>query len=195
MGKFKKPLIGIIVLIVIISWIAGIYNGMVKGQEQVESQWAQVENVYQRRADLIPNLVATVKGYADFERQTLTDVIDARAKATSVNINPQNLDENSLQMFQEAQNQLTGALGRLMVVVERYPELKANQNFLELQSQLEGTENRIAVERNRFNDVARQYNTLIRTFPKNIFASLFGFERKPYFEADQEASKPPKVEF
>jgi len=195
MGKFKKPLIGIIVLIVIISWIAGIYNGMVKGQEQVESQWAQVENVYQRRADLIPNLVATVKGYADFERQTLTDVIDARAKATSVNINPQNLDENSLQMFQEAQNQLTGALGRLMVVVERYPELKANQNFLELQSQLEGTENRIAVERNRFNDVARQYDTLIRTFPKNIFASLFGFERKPYFEADQEASKPPKVEF
>ncbi|HPK05334.1 MAG TPA: LemA family protein [Bacteroidales bacterium] len=195
MGKFKKPLIGIIVLIVIISWIAGIYNGMVKGQEQVESQWAQVENVYQRRADLIPNLVATVKGYADFERQTLTDVIDARAKATSVNINPQNLDENSLQMFQEAQNQLTGALGRLMVVVERYPELKANQNFLELQSQLEGTENRIAVERNRFNDVARQYNTLIRTFPKNILASLFGFERKPYFEADQEASKPPKVEF
>ena len=195
MGKFKKPLIGIIVLIVIISWIAGIYNGMVKRQEQVDSQWAQVENVYQRRADLIPNLVATVKGYADFERQTLTDVIDARAKATSVNINPQNLDENSLQMFQEAQNQLTGALGRLMVVVERYPELKANQNFLELQSQLEGTENRIAVERNRFNDVARQYNTLIRTFPKNIFASLFGFERKPYFEADQEASKPPKVEF
>ncbi len=195
MGKFKKPLIGIIVLIVIISWIAGIYNGMVKEQEQVESQWAQVENVYQRRADLIPNLVATVKGYADFERQTLTDVIDARAKATSVNINPQNLDENSLQMFQEAQNQLTGALGRLMVVVERYPELKANQNFLELQSQLEGTENRIAVERNRFNDVARQYNTLIRTFPKNILASLFGFERKPYFEADQEASKPPKVEF
>lgn len=190
-----KSLIGIIVLVAIIAWFAGIYNGMVKGQEQVESQWAQVENVYQRRADLIPNLVATVKGYADFERQTLTDVIDARAKATSVNINPQNFDENSLQMFQEAQNQLTGALGRLMVVVERYPELKANQNFLELQSQLEGTENRIAVERNRFNDVARQYNTLIRTFPKNIFASLFGFERKPYFEADQEASKPPKVEF
>ncbi|NLN94828.1 MAG: LemA family protein [Bacteroidales bacterium] len=190
-----KSLIGIIVLVAIVGWLAGIYNGMVKRQEQVDSQWAQVENVYQRRADLIPNLVATVKGYADFERQTLTDVIDARAKATSVNINPQNLDENSLQMFQEAQNQLTGALGRLMVVVERYPELKANQNFLELQSQLEGTENRIAVERNRFNDVARQYNTLIRTFPKNIFASLFGFERKPYFEADQEASKPPKVEF
>jgi|LSQX01.2.fsa_nt_gb LemA protein len=195
MSKLMKSLIGIIVLVAIVGWLAGIYNGMVKRQEQVDSQWAQVENVYQRRADLIPNLVATVKGYADFERQTLTDVIDARAKATSVNINPQNLDENSLQMFQEAQNQLTGALGRLMVVVERYPELKANQNFLELQSQLEGTENRIAVERNRFNDVARQYNTLIRTFPKNIFASLFGFERKPYFEADQEASKPPKVEF
>ncbi|MGB4205693.1 MAG: LemA family protein [Bacteroidales bacterium] len=195
MTKSLKILVVILVLVAIISWLAGIYNGMVKGQERVESQWAQVENVYQRRADLIPNLVATVKGYADFERQTLTDVIDARAKATSVNINPQNLDENSLQRFQEAQNELTGALSRLMVVVERYPELKANQNFLELQSQLEGTENRIAVERNRFNEVAQQYNTLIRTFPRNIFASLFGFERKPYFEADQEASKPPKVEF
>lgn len=195
MGKWITPLIIVGVIVIIVLWAAGSYNGMVSSQEQVESQWAQVENVYQRRADLIPNLVATVKGYADFERQTLTDVIEARAKATSVNINPQNLDENSMKMFQEAQGQLSGALGRLMVVVERYPDLKANQNFLELQSQLEGTENRITVERNRFNDTARQYNTLIRSFPRNLFASAFGFERKPYFEAEQGAEKAPKVEF
>lgn len=195
MGKWITPLIIIGIIVIIGFWAAGSYNGMVTSQEQVESQWAQVENVYQRRADLIPNLVATVKGYADFERQTLTDVIEARAKATSVNINPQNLDENSMKMFQDAQNQLSGALGRLMVVVERYPDLKANQNFLELQSQLEGTENRITVERNRFNDTARQYNTMIRSFPRNLFASAFGFERKPYFEAEQGAEKAPKVEF
>lgn len=195
MNKWITPLIIVGIIVIIIAWGVGAYNGMVKSQEQVDAQWAQVENVYQRRADLIPNLVATVKGYAEFERKTLTDVIEARAKATSVNINPQNLDENSMKMFQDAQNQLSGALGRLMVVVERYPELKANQNFLELQSQLEGTENRIAVERNRFNDTAREYNTLIRSFPKNFFASAFGFERKPYFEAEQGAAQAPKVEF
>ncbi len=195
MKKWITPIIIVGIIVIIIAWGAGSYNGLVKSQEQVESQWAQVENVYQRRADLIPNLVATVKGYAEFERQTLTDVIEARAKATSVNINPQNLDENSMKLFQEAQNQLSGALGRLMVVVERYPELKANQNFLELQSQLEGTENRITVERNRFNDTARQYNTLVRSFPRNLFASAFGFDRKPYFEAEQGAAQAPKVEF
>jgi len=195
MNKWIVPAIIVLVIIIIVAWAAGSYNSLVTSQEQVEAQWAQVENVYQRRADLIPNLVATVRGYADFERQTLTDVIEARAKATSVSINPQNLDENSLRQFQEAQGQLSGALARLMVVVERYPDLKANQNFLELQSQLEGTENRIAVERNRFNDTARQYNTMIRRFPRNLFASAFGFERKPYFEAEQGASQAPRVEF
>jgi len=171
------------------------YNTMIEKQEAVTAQWSQVENVYQRRADLIPNLVSTVKGYADFEQETLTAVIEARAKATSVNIDPSNLDANSIQKFQAAQEGLSSALSKLMVVVERYPDLKANQNFLELQSQLEGTENRIAVERKKFNEAARDYNTYVRKFPNNLIAGMFDFEKMDYFEADEGAEKAPKVEF
>ncbi len=171
------------------------YNTMIEKQEAVTAQWSQVENVYQRRADLIPNLVATVKGYADFEQETLTAVIEARAKATSVTIDPSKLDANSIQQFQAAQDGLSSALSKLMVVVERYPDLKANQNFLELQSQLEGTENRIAVERMKFNETARDYNTYIRKFPNNMIAGMFDFEKKEYFEADAGAEKAPQVEF
>ena len=171
------------------------YNTMVSLDESVTSQWAQVENSYQRRADLIPNLVSTVKGYADFEKETLTQVIEARAKATSVQINPGNLDATAIQNFQAAQDGLSSALSRLMVVVERYPELKANQNFLELQAQLEGTENRIAVERRKFNEVTQSYNTYIRKFPTNIVAAIFGFDKKAYFKADESAREVPQVEF
>jgi len=190
-------IIGVIVLfvIIIISWSTGIYNGLVSREEGVNSQWSQVENVYQRRADLIPNLVTTVKGYANFEKSTLTAVIEARSKATAVNISPKNLDAASLQKFQSAQDGLSSALGRLMVVVERYPDLKANQNFLELQAQLEGTENRITVERQKFNESAQDYNTYIRKFPKNIFSGMFGFQKKAYFEAQQGAEKAPQVQF
>ncbi|HAW57482.1 MAG TPA: LemA family protein [Bacteroidales bacterium] len=186
--------IAIIVLIFILTGVS-MYNSLVKAEENVNAQWANVENVYQRRADLIPNLVNTVKGYANFEQKTITDVIEARAKATSVNINPETLNEANLQEFQNAQEQLSSALSRLMVVVERYPELKANQNFLELQSQLEGTENRIAVERRKFNEMAQSYNKRIRTFPRNVIANMFGFERKAYFEAAEGAEQVPKVEF
>lgn len=195
--KKSYIIIGVIVLLVIIiySSVKGSYNKMVTYEEGVTSQWAQVENVYQRRLDLIPNLVNTVKGYADFEKETLTQVIEARSKATSVNIDPTNMTAESFAQFQSAQSGLSSALSRLMVVVERYPELKANQNFLELQAQLEGTENRIAVERNRFNEVTREYNTFIRKFPKNIYAGMFNFEKKPYFEADEGASKAPTVSF
>ncbi|MCF8464978.1 MAG: LemA family protein [Flavobacteriales bacterium] len=171
------------------------YNTMVEKQEAVTAQWSQVENVHQRRADLIPNLVSTVKGYADFEQETLTGVIEARAKATSVTVDPSKLDASSIQKFQEAQDGLSSALSKLMVVVERYPDLKANQNFLELQSQLEGTENRIAVERRKFNETAQDYNTYIRKFPNNMIAGMFDFEKKEYFEADAGAATAPKVEF
>lgn len=195
----KKTWIILAVIAVLIllaySSIKGSYNNMVTMQEGVTAQWSQVENVYQRRSDLIPNLVSTVKGYADFEKETLTQVIEARAKATSVNINPEKLDAQSLQNFQQAQSGLSSALGRLMVVVEKYPELKANQGFLDLQAQLEGTENRITVERQKFNQTAQNYNTFIRTFPKNIFAGMFGFEKKAYFEAEKGANKAPKVQF
>jgi LemA protein len=193
----KWGIIGVLILFIflLIAYISGIYNNLVKQEEAVNSQWAQVENVYQRRADLIPNLVATVKGYAEHEQETFTKVIEARAKATSININPKNLDANSLQQFQQAQDELSSALSRLMVVVEQYPDLKANQNFLELQAQLEGTENRITVERQKFNTVAQQYNTSVRRFPRNMFASMFGFEKKAYFEAKAGAEEPPKVEF
>ncbi len=195
----KKLLItlGVILLLVIIfySFFAGKYNEMVSREEQVTSQWAQVENVYQRRADLIPNLVNTVKGYADFEQETLTQVIEARSKATSVNVNADNLSPESIQRFQEAQEGLSGALSRLMVVVERYPDLKANQNFLQLQSQLEGTENRIAVERKKFNDETRNYNQYIRRFPQNLLAGMYGFEVKGYFEATAGAEVVPEVSF
>lgn len=184
-----------VLLLLVYSSIKGSYNNMVTMQEGVTAQWSQVENVYQRRSDLIPNLVNTVKGYADFEKETLTQVIEARAKATAVNINPDKLDAQSLQNFQNAQSGLSSALSKLMVVVEKYPELKANQGFLDLQAQLEGTENRITVERQKFNQTAQSYNTFIRTFPKNIFAGMFGFEKKAYFEAEKGAEKAPQVKF
>lgn len=171
------------------------YNTMVSKEEAVAGQWAQVENQYQRRADLVPNLVNTVKGAAEFERGTLTDVIEARAKATSVQVNPADLTPEQIQRFQQAQEQLSGALSRLLVTVERYPELRANQNFLELQSQLEGTENRIAVERGRFNERVQDYNTYIRSFPQNIVAGWFDFERKGMFEATAGSEVPPTVQF
>ena len=168
---------------------------MVSMDEGVTAQWAQVENVYQRRADLIPNLVATVKGYASHEQETLEGVIEARSKATSVTIDPSNLNTASIQQFQAAQDGLSSALSKLMVVVERYPDLKANQNFLELQTQLERSENRISVERRTFNTSAQQYNSFIRSFPKNIYAGFFGFEKKDYFTAIEGAEKAPEVEF
>ncbi len=186
--------IGVIILFFLFS-IKSSYNGMVTKEEAVKSQWSQVENVYQRRADLIPNLVNTVKGYAAHEKSTLEGVIQARAKATSVTIDANNLNAASIQKFQAAQQGLSGALGKLMMISERYPDLKANQNFLELQAQLEGTENRIAVERKRFNESAQNFNTYIRTFPKNIWANLFGFEKHDYFKATKGSDKAPKVEF
>ena len=190
-------IIGVIIIAVVILFrlFVSPYNNMVKMEEGVTSQWAQVENVYQRRADLIPNLVNTVKGYATFEKETLTQVIEARSRATQVTVNPANLTPEALQQFQQAQGGLSSALSRLMVVVERYPELKANQNFLELQAQLEGSENRIAVERNKFNETVQRYNAYIRSFPNNIVASIFNFEKKPYFEAEKGAEKVPEVKF
>lgn len=195
----KKSWIVIIVIAVIAlfiySSIKGTYNKMVTMDEAVVGQWAQVENVYQRRADLIPNLVATVKGYAAHEQETLTGVVEARAKATSTTIDPTNLNAENIQAFQQAQGGLSSALSKLMVVVERYPDLKANQNFLELQAQLEGTENRITVERQKFNTSAQDFNTYIKKFPKNVYASIFNFERKAYFKAQEGAQEAPKVEF
>jgi len=193
----KKGLIilGIIVVIAIIlySSIKGTYNSMVTKDEAVTAAWAQVENAYQRRADLIPNLVNTVKGYATHEKETLEGVIEARAKATAVNINPS--DPKAMQQFQQSQDQLSSALSRLMVVVEQYPDLKANQNFLDLQAQLEGTENRITVERQKFNQAAQDFNTYIRSFPRNIYASIFNFQTKAYFQAQAGAEKAPEVKF
>jgi len=171
------------------------YNTMVELSEAVDAQWAQVENVYQRRADLIPNLVNTVKGYAEHEKETLQAVIEARAKATSINVSAENLNEETFQKFQQAQDGLSSALSRLMVVMERYPDLKANQNFLDLQAQLEGTENRIAVERRKFNEATRKYNTYIKKFPHNMIAGMFGFEKKPYFKAEEKAKEAPTVKF
>ncbi|HPF50045.1 MAG TPA: LemA family protein [Draconibacterium sp.] len=171
------------------------YNKMVEMDEQVTSQWAQVENVYQRRADLIPNLVNTVKGYAAHEQETLEGVIEARSKASSVNIDADKLTPETIQQFTQAQDGLSSALSRLMVVVERYPDLKANQNFLDLQAQLEGTENRIAVERKKFNEVTQSYNAYIRKFPQVIYSGWFGFDKKTYFEAQQGAEKAPEVQF
>lgn len=193
---------GIIVLIVVavvalglFMWVKGTYNGLVTKQEGVESAWSQVENVYQRRADLVPNLVATVKGYAAHEKETLEGVVSARAKATQMSIDPTKLDEAQMKKFQEAQGELGNAIGRLLMITENYPELKANENFLQLQAQLEGTENRITVERQKFNETAKGYNTEVRKFPANIIAGMFGFERKPYFEAKEGADEALKVEF
>ena len=197
--KLKKSwiIIAVIVLLVFIGYSSfkNSYNSMVAMDENVNGKWAQVENVYQRRADLIPNLVNTVKGYASHEKETLEGVIEARAKATSVNIDAGNLTPQSFQAFQQAQEGLTSALSKLMVVVERYPDLKANQNFLELQAQLEGTENRIAIERKKFNEATQNYNTYIKVFPKNLLANMFGFEQKPYFKAQEGAEKVPEVQF
>ncbi len=195
----KKSWIIIIVIVAIgflaYGWIKSSYNSMVVLNEGVSAQWAQVENVYQRRADLIPNLVNTVKGYASHEKETLEGVIEARSKATSINIDANNLTPQSFAAFQQAQDGLSQALSKLMVVVERYPDLKANQNFLELQAQLEGTENRIAIERKKFNEATQSYNTFIKMFPKNMLANMFGFEQKPYFKAQVGAEKVPEVQF
>ena len=193
----KKGCLGLIVLAVIILglWAVPKYNGLVKSQESVETAWGNVENVYQRRADLIPNLVETVKGYAKHEQETLEGVIEARANATKVTIDPKNMTPEDLQKYQAAQGDVTNALSRLIAVSESYPDLKANQNFLELQNQLEGTENRISVERNKFNEVAREYNTKRRTFPTNIIANFFNFGEKPYFKAQEGADVAPKVDF
>ncbi|MBF6597149.1 MAG: LemA family protein [Fermentimonas sp.] len=171
------------------------YNNMVEKQEAVTSQWGNVQNAYQRRADLIPNLVNTVKGYATHEQETFTQVTEARSRATQTNINPENLTTESLQEYQQAQNQLSQALGRLLLIQENYPELKANQNFLALQDELAGTENRISVERNRFNQLAQDYNSYIRKFPQVIYAKWFKFESKAYFEALPEAQTAPQVQF
>ena len=195
----KKGLIALIVAAVVavalFGWVKNSYNKMVKEDENVQAAWSQVENVYQRRADLIPNLVATVKGYAAHESQTLENVIAARSKATQVTVDPANLTEEALAKFNAAQGELTNALGRLLMITENYPDLKASQQFSELQAQLEGTENRITTERMKFNDTAKGYNTLIRSFPTNILASMFGFEKKGYFEAQAGAETAPKVEF
>ena len=193
----KIGCLGIILIAVValVLWGWGKYNSLVSQDENVNKAWAQVENQYQRRADLIPNLVETVKGYAEHESETLQSVIEARAKATSVTVDPNNLTEEALKQYQQAQGELTNALGRLMVSVERYPDLKANQNFLELQSQLEGTENRVNNARDEFNQAAQTYNTMVRKFPANIVASLFGFKNKNYFAAAEGASEAPKVQF
>ena len=183
------------ILVALVSWTIGAYNGLVTLDEETNGKWAQVESAYQRRADLIPNLVNTVKGYADFEKETLTGVIEARSKATGISVDANNLNPEAIANFQAAQSQLSGALSRLMVTVERYPDLKANQNFLGLQSQLEGTENRIKIERDRFNVSVKNFNSTIRKFPKTIIASSFDFEKKGYFEADAGSEKAPEVQF
>jgi LemA protein len=196
MKKFLIP-VGIIAVLGIYLYTkaVGSYNQFVQSEEQVNGQWAEVETQYQRRADLIPNLVNTVKGYAEFEQETLTGVIEARSKATSMTIDPANLTPENLAQFQQAQDQLSGALSRLLVTVEKYPDLKANQNFLELQAQLEGTENRIAVARRNFNESVVAYNASIRTFPNNIFAGWYGFETKGTFKASEGAENAPSVQF
>ena len=194
----KKTLITIIVVAVlgmIITWAIGCYNTLVTMQENVENAWGQVENQYQRRADLVPNLVSTVKGYAQHEQVTLTNVMEARAKATKMSVDPANATPEQLAAYQNAQGELSQALGRLMAVAENYPELKASENFRQLADQLEGTENRIAYARNLFNNSAKEYNAKTRRFPSNIIASMFGFERKPYFESEAGAEKAPRVEF
>ena len=195
----KKGLIALIVVAAVLLggfvWVKNAYNKMVVEDENVQAAWSQVENVYQRRADLIPNLVSTVKGYAAHESETLEGVVAARAKATQVTVDPSDLTPEAVARFNEAQGELSTALGRLLLIQENYPDLKANQNFLELQAQLEGTENRITTERMKFNETAKAYNTLIRKFPDNIIASVFGFEKKGYFEAKAGADVAPGVEF
>ena len=195
--KLSKGIIAIIVVVVILligyMWGKSGYNNMVEKEVAVESQWAQVQNAYKRRADLIPNLVSTVKGYASHEQETLTAVVEARAKATQMNINADDLTPEKLKQYQDAQGQLSTALGRLLMVQEQYPDLKANTNFMALQDELTGTENRISTERGKFNETVKDYNTTIRTFPRNIFAGIFGFERKAFFEAGEAAQEAPNV--
>ncbi len=195
----KKLLISLGVIVLLILWVLSSYkhfqNTAVSMQEGIKAQWGNVESAYQRRADLIPNLVNTVKGYAQHEKSTLEAVVKARASATQVKIDPSNITPEQLRKFQQAQQGLTGALSRLLLVVERYPDLKANKNFLELQSQLEGTENRIKVERDRFNKAVKDYNTFIRRFPNNIWASILNFKPNGYFQAEKGAEKAPEVKF
>ena len=193
MSKKLIAIIGAAVLLVIFG--VSTYNSLVDKDEEVKLKWSNLEAQYQRRADLIPNLVNTVKGYAAHEKETLDAVISARTRATQVTVDADNLTPEKLQEFQKAQGEVGSALGRLLAITEAYPELKANQNFLELQAQLEGTENRISVERRNFNDVAKNYNTSIRTFPRNLLAGMFGFEKRPYFEAQEGAEKAPEVQF
>ena len=192
----KKSTIGLIAVIAIIAfWLIGVYNGMVGLDEGVNTAWANVETQYQRRADLIPNLVNTVKGYAQHEQSTFEAVVNARSKATSITIDPSNVTPEKLQEFQQAQGELASALGRLIAISENYPDLKASEQFKELQAQLEGTENRINVARTNFNNEAKKYNTTIRTFPRNLFAGMLGFTQRDYFEAEAGANQAPKVEF
>ena len=196
MKKGTKILIGVIAVIAVIAiWMISANNKMVTREEAVTNAWSQVENQYQRRSDLIPNLVNTVKGYAEHESSTLEGVIAARSKATQVTVDPENLTPEKLAEFQAAQGELQAALGKLLAISESYPDLKANQNFRDLQAQLEGTENRIATERMRFNETTRAFNTMIRRFPNNLLASMFGFEKKAYFEAEEGSEKAPVVEF
>lgn len=198
MTENKTPfvLIGIVAFVILIGgWLMSSYNGMVNEDENVNLQWSEVENQYQRRLDLIPNLVNVVKGYASHEKETLEGVIEARAKATQTSIDPSNMTEEQLASFQKAQDGLSGALNRLMVVVEKYPELKANENFLQLQAQLEGTENRITVARKGYNDAATIYNKKVRRFPNNMLAGIFGFSVRPQFKAQEGAESAPTVQF
>ena len=195
MKKLSIPVIIIAVVAVIAIMCVSAYNSLVSSEESVDTAWSQVENVYQRRADLIPNLVNTVKGYAAHEKETLEGVVSARAKATQMTIDPTDLTPEAIEKFQAAQGELGSALGKLLAITENYPDLKANENFKELQAQLEGTENRIAVERKKFNETAQVYNTSIRKFPRSIVASMFGFERKPYFKAQEGAEQAPTVQF
>ena len=191
----KSTIILVAVIAALAIWVISAYNGMVKMDESVSTAWSNVENQYQRRTDLIPNLVNTVKGYAAHEKETFEAVVSARSKATQMTVDPENLTPEKLQEYQKAQGEIGAALGRLLAITENYPELKANENFKELQAQLEGTENRISVERRNFNEVARTYNTSIRTFPKSILAGIFGFDKRPYFEAEEGANKAPEVKF
>ena len=195
MKKSRSALILILVVALVALWGVKAYNNMVSQEEGVSTAWANVQSQYQRRADLIPNLVNTVKGYAAHESETLQAVVNARTKATSINIDAENMTAEQLQEFQKAQSEVGGALGRLIAVAENYPDLKANQNFLELQAQLEGTENRIAVERKNFNEAAKKYNTYIRKFPQSLLSGVFGFDKKPYFEAEEGSQKAPTVQF
>lgn len=195
MKKNKGLIITIVVIALVAIWGISSYNGLVSMDENVSNSWANVETQYQRRSDLIPNLVNTVKGYAKHESETLESVMAARSQATQVKIDPSNCTPQQLAAYQKAQGDVTTALGKLLAITENYPDLKANQNFLELQSQLEGTENRINVARKDFNDTAKKYNTSLRRFPRNIVASMCGFEKRAYFEAEAGAEKAPKVEF